>query len=105
MTIDWPATITALGALITAVGVIVIAFLNYRRAEHERVHRAAQEELLRDGNTELVRTNKGIFALGKQLDGRLQELLEVTESAARAQGVLEGRAAQEANNIAEKETP
>jgi len=104
LTIDWPATITALGALITAVGVIFIAFLNYRRADNEAVHRKAQELLLKQGNSELVRTNEGIFELGKQLDGRLQELLEVTESAARAKGVLEGRAAQEANNIADKET-
>jgi hypothetical protein len=102
MTIDWPATITALGALVTAVGVIVIAFLNYRRGIVADLAETVEKELLEAQNAELVQTKGGIYQLGKKLDGRLQELLQLTEISARAQGVLEGRAAQKANDIEEK---
>jgi hypothetical protein len=81
---DLPATLTALATLIAAVGALFISWRSARSAQ--------------DAKTEIISTKDGVFEVGKKIDGRLTELLKLTEAAARAQGLLNGRAAEKAES-------
>ena len=99
-----PQTIDALTKLVIAVGVIVTAaltFLNRRsvRAAAERATVAADAAVAAQvaaeaGKKAIVATEAGIFELGKQIDGRLSELLKSSSALARAEGVAAGEQAQ-----------
>jgi hypothetical protein len=110
-TVDLPATITALGALVTAVGVIVLGWLSYRakaaasraaeKATSAESEAIASRELL-DGK--LIELDGKVFTLGRAVDGRLSKLLElaeanakIRETSARAEGKLEGAADERAS--------
>ena len=97
MTADIPATITALGAFVTAVGVIVIAYWSYRGKE--RASRAADDAA--DAKKEIIAVGDKLYLLDRRVDGRLTELLEgiraegiSAASLARAEGVAAGEQAQ-----------
>ena len=84
--IDIPATITAIGAVVAAVGVILTAWWAYR-AKTQASEATAQ----------ITVVGKDVYELGKRVDGRLTELLDaaaakgVTDAAlARAEGQAEG---------------
>ncbi len=94
---DLPATITAIGALVTAVGVILIAYWSYRGKEG--ASKAA--DLANDAKKEIIAVGNKVYLLEKRVDGRLTELIEgvraegVSASAlARAEGKAEGEQAQ-----------
>ena len=88
-----PATITALGALVTAVGVILIAFWAYRAKV--KATEAADRTVKLD--RVLIDISDKVYALDERVDGRLSELLksnrEKSEAlivAARAEGIATG---------------
>ncbi len=105
---DLPATLTALGTLVAAVGAVVAVILGYlnRRSADAAKTRAADAAYAAEraksaaeaSQREIIATKDGVFELGKQIDGRLSELLQLTESAALAAGRLEGAAAQKLAN-------
>lgn len=84
--IDWPAVITALGALVTAIGAILIGYWSYRAKE--RATAAATTSA--DNKKEIVQVKGDVFMVGERIDGRLTKLLELTEKAAFQAGKLEG---------------
>ena len=87
-------------ALIGAVALIMAAVIGLTtRLLLQRVARAAQlADLARiaaiASTAAIVATNDGIFELGKQLDGRLSELLKTSTELSHAQGKAEGEQAQ-----------
>ena len=92
--IDVPATIAAIGGIISAVGVILIAYWAYRgKVEAEKAAATAREakQVTDDNNSRLVKVGDEVYRLGKQVDGQLTALLELTERAAHAAGKLEGQ--------------
>lgn len=78
-----PEAITALAALVAAVGGIVAAVLANRA-----------KMTAEDSHAQIIATKEGVFELGKQVDGRLTELLNATRQSARAEGVAAGEQAQ-----------
>jgi type II secretory pathway pseudopilin PulG len=100
---DLPATITALGTLVAAIGALVISWNNRRAAAEARekaaVAAAAAEAAklaALDSQREIIATKEGVFEVGKQIDGRLTELLTLTKESALAEGRLEGAATERA---------
>jgi hypothetical protein len=92
--VDVPATIAAIGAVISAIGVILIAYWAYRgKVEAEKAAATALQakSTTEDNNTRLIVLDQQVFKLGKQVDGQLTALLELTEKAAHAAGKLEGQ--------------
>jgi hypothetical protein len=98
--IDIPATIAAIAAVITAVGVIVNAVLIFRT---QRAAREAKETAV-ESKAELVVVGNQIRTLGKAVDGRLTKLLETTEAAMLAKGRDEGFASEKKRAGDEKQT-
>ena len=95
--VDLPATITAIGALVTALGVILVAYWAYRGKE--RASKAA--DLAADAKKEIVAVGDKLYLLDKRVDGRLTELLAQARAEgvsnanlARAEGVAQGEQAQ-----------
>ena len=95
--VDIPATITAIGALVTALGVVLIAYWSYRGKE--RASRAA--DLAADATKAIVAIGDTIYLLDKRVDGRLTQLLEqvrsegvVAADLARSEGRAQGEQAQ-----------
>ncbi len=88
--IDIPATITALGAFVTAVGIILAAYWSYRAKE--RATTAAQ--LGKDNKDKIVELDGKLYKLGENVDGRLTALLASSVAAARAEGVSAGEQSQ-----------
>ena len=76
-------TITAIAALVAAIGGIVAAILAHRaKATAEAAEKA------------VVAVGDNVFELGKRMDGPLSELLSTTRALARAEGVAAGEQAQ-----------
>lgn len=97
------ATITALGTLVAAVGALVISWNNRRAASDAREKAAvaaaaaeAAKAAALDSQREIIATKEGVFEVGKQIDGRLTQLLSLTKEAALAEGRLEGAASERA---------
>jgi hypothetical protein len=97
---DLPATLTAFGALVAAVGVILGAWWAYRAKREATIAAreivASKREILAS-KVEIIRIGDEVFEIGKRVDGRLTELLDaagakgITDAAlAHAEGVAEG---------------
>lgn len=94
-------TLTALAAVIAAVGVIVTAVLSYlnrqaaadaKERADDAAHAAQRATAAAEASQRaIVRTEAGVFELGKRVDGRLEELLKATADLARAEGMASGR--------------
>jgi hypothetical protein len=99
---DLAAVLTALGVLVAAIGsvsAVVVGYLNRRAmtAAKDKASDAAAAALVaktaaEDSKREIIATKDGVFELGKQIDGRLSQLLELTRESALAEGRLEGPA-------------
>ena len=103
--IDWPATITAFGALVTAVGAVFIAYWAYRGKERaaEAAEKAAAAAAKAESlESKLVELNGQVFTLGENIDGRLSQLLAVSAAAARAEGIAAGEQAQRDRSSGER---
>ncbi len=103
--LDGP-TITAIATLVAAFGTLILALRNSQKADAAKsaaalaAERAAvAKEAAEESKREIVATRDGVFEVGKQLDGRLTELLKTTGDLARAEGQIEGRAAEQANHV------
>jgi hypothetical protein len=99
--IDLVATFQAIAALVTSLGVlitVILTFLNRRAAGHAReaaqaARKAAEiaAQAAEDARKEIIGVSeKGVIVLGKQLDGRLTQLIEETKKLARLEGIAEG---------------
>jgi hydroxyethylthiazole kinase-like sugar kinase family protein len=99
---DLPGTLTAIGALVAALTAAFIAYRNSRTTAEAKAAALAAKLAAAESKTEIVATRDGVFELGKRVDGRLEELLELTKQSALAAGRLEGRASQRANNEKER---
>ena len=107
---DLPGTITAIATLVASAAAALIALKNNQRANEAKVSAieakasaviassdaAAAKIAAEESRAEIVATKDGVFELGRQLDGRLQELIRSQTELARAQGRIEGRAAERA---------
>jgi gas vesicle protein len=123
---DVSATITSLGTLIVAIGAFITAagglWLAYRNSvkadqARERAATAAEKaqaakdaaeqsrqdikDAAEESKRQIVAIGGQVYELGKAVDGRLKELLELTKEAALAEGRLEGAATQKATHAAE----
>jgi hypothetical protein len=86
--------LAAIGALVTAgVGALVARSNNQRAVEAAKSAEAAKIAA-QQSQREIIATKEGVFELGKQVDGRLSELLTATRKSARAEGVAAGEQAQ-----------
>lgn len=95
-------TITELATLIAAIGALIVAIMNARSASDARAKAviaatAAETAAVRaeEGKREVVIVHGEVVEVGKRIDGRLTQLLLLTEKAAHAAGVLEGKGQQE----------
>ena len=102
---DVPGTITSISALVTAAGAVVIAWRRTNGVKAAKTAAEAAQTAAEESKREIVATKDGVFELGKRLDGRLQELLRVSNSLARAEGLIEGRAAERAEPDKPKTEP
>ncbi|HEY8837400.1 MAG TPA: hypothetical protein VIO16_06930 [Dehalococcoidia bacterium] len=82
--------ITAITALIVAVGALMLNFFKQRSQERAEIAAERAATLAAESKAEIIATKKGIFELGKQIDGRMEDLLEAVRKAARAEGVSAG---------------
>jgi hypothetical protein len=80
---DGAAIITAVAALIAAIGGIVAAVLAHRARKRVDVVEKA-----------LITIDGEVREVGKRIDGRLSELLRSSGALARAEGVAQGEQAQ-----------
>jgi hypothetical protein len=105
----------AIGAFITAAGAFWLSYRNSRRAEKARIKAAAAvqaakdeaaaaalkaaiaAELAADAKKAIVKVGDDLFLVGKAIDGRLSELLELTRVSAIAEGRLQVEAEQKAS--------
>lgn len=90
---DLAAVLLAIATLITAVGTLIVGLRNSRKADvaRERAREAsaraeAAKLAAEDSKREIVRIGGEVFELGQRVDGRLSQLLELTETAALAKG-------------------
>lgn len=90
-------TIIAIATLVTAIGAVIIGWRNSRKADEARekaalaaaaAHTAKEAALA--SQAEIIATKEGVFEVGKQIDGRLTALLEITRKSAYAEGQLAG---------------
>ena len=91
------AIIAAIGGVVTAVGVILIAYWSYRGKERATAAaRAASDAATaaEESHKEIIAVGDKVFRVGEQLDGRLSELLASARLASRAEGVAAGEQAQ-----------
>lgn len=84
--IDIPATIAAVGTLVTAVGTILIAFWAYRA----KTHAARAAELAASNKGDIAVVQGEVREVGSRIDGRLTALLKSSSDLARAEGVAQG---------------
>jgi hypothetical protein len=89
---------TQLGTLIAAIAAVLVGFRNSRKADAAREKAvtaaeaaAAAKFAAEASQKEVIATKDGVFEVGKQIDGRLSELLKLTEQAAYAAGKLAGQ--------------
>jgi len=100
---DLPNSITAIATLIAAIGALIVTVRNGTKANDAKIAAAtsaaaaeAAKVAALDATKRIVQTQDGVFELGKRVDGRLSELLELTKKAAMAEGRLEGKADEKA---------
>jgi hypothetical protein len=100
-TVDIPGTLTSLGTLIAAVGAVAIGFRNSRKADAAKdkaaiaaTAAAVAKEAALASQREVMVVGDKVVEVGKQLDGRLSELLREARASARAEGVAAGEQAQ-----------
>ena len=93
----------ALTAMVAALGGVIVAWRNSKKADDAREKAAvaaaaaqAAKQAAEDMKKEVILTKDGVFEVGKQIDGRLSALLELTKQASLAEGRLEGIASQKA---------
>lgn len=86
-------TILAIATLVTALGAVAVGWRNSRKADAAKEEAAlaaaaalTAKEAAEASKREIVATKDGVFEVGKQIDGRLSELLKLTEQAALAEG-------------------
>jgi len=92
---DLPAVLTALGALVTAFGVIAIAYWSYRGKERAAAAVAAAraaEVAARESQAQIVAIGDKLYRVGDALDGQLTKFTKLVEADALARGNLAGRA-------------
>lgn len=89
---------TEIGTLIAALVAVYLSFRNSRKADAAKdkaviaVEAAnAAKVAAENSQREVIATKDGVFEVGKQIDGRLSELLKLTEQAAYAAGKLAGQ--------------
>jgi hypothetical protein len=80
---DVAANITAVAALVAAIGGIVAAVLSYRARRR-----------VEDVEALVINIDGEVREVGRRIDGRLSKLLETTGALARAEGVAQGEQAQ-----------
>jgi hypothetical protein len=84
------ALLDGLVKIVTAIGVIVVAYFAYRaKVEASRAARIAD-----DLQAPLIRIGDQVLEVGDAIDGRLTALLKSETSAARLEGVAAGEQAQ-----------
>lgn len=95
---DVPQTITALATLVAALGAVLLGWRNSHKADaaKEKAALAAAaavtaKEAAEASQRDVIATKDGVFEVGKQIDGRLSELLKLTEKAAYAAGLAAGK--------------
>jgi hypothetical protein len=93
---------TDLGTLIAALVAVFLGLRNSRKADDAKdkavvaVEAAnAAKVAAENSQKEIVKTKDGVFEVGAAIDGRLSELLKLTEQAAYAAGKLAGQLDQE----------
>ena len=89
---------TEIATLIGVAAAVVLSFRNSRKADAAREKAVTAVEAANAARTaaeasqkEVIATKDGVFEVGKQIDGRLSELLKLTEQAAYAAGKLAGQ--------------
>jgi hypothetical protein len=88
----WIAIISAIGGgTVAIIGAIALA---YRQAVEAKTQATAARDATEENRKEIIATKTGIYEVGKQLDGRLTELLISSNAAARAEGVAAGEQSQ-----------
>jgi hypothetical protein len=114
---DIPATITSISTLVAAVGAVTIAYRSSRAAskaaDAAEAARATAEEkgaatvaaaaaaqtAAEASKREITVVAGKVVEVGKRIDGRLSELLALTEANALAEGRLQGREAERAGEV------
>lgn len=98
-------TITAIGTLVAAIGAVLIGYRNSRKADaakHEAAVAAAAAAVAKEAalasKREVVIVGDKLVEVGKQLDGRLSELLAQARATSRAEGYTAGEQAQRDRN-------
>ena len=94
-------TITAIGTLVAAIGAVVIGYRNSRKADAAKdkaetaaVAAAVAKEAALASKREVLVVGDRVVEVGKQLDGRLSELLAEARKTSRAEGFSAGEQAQ-----------
>ena len=87
---DFAAIVTASGSFVAAVGVIFAGYWSYRSKQQ------ASRAVIKVDQVEarLVEIDGNVFELGKAVDGRLSQLLGISDVAAEAKGFARGEQAQ-----------
>lgn len=95
--------IGGLAAFVTAVGTLVVGVRNSRKADDAALKAALAAERAADAKAaaeasqrEIIATKEGVFEVGRQIDGRLSQLLETAKALAKSEGRAEGVAEVEA---------
>ncbi len=91
---DLAATITALATLVAAIGAVLVGIRNSRKAEVAAIAATIAKEAAEASQREVVATKDGVFEVGRQIDGRLTQLMATATALARAEGIAQGEQAQ-----------
>ncbi len=94
------SSLPAITSLVTAIGVIVIAYWTYRGKERAAKAAELAAERDREAKAAIITVGDKVFEVGKALDGRLSQLLAEAKALAHAEGRAEGEQAQR-----ERQTP
>lgn len=104
----------AIGAFVTALGAFWLAYRNSKRGEEARIKAAADVQIAKDeaaaaalkaaiaaesaadAKKAIVKVGDDLFVVGKQIDGRLTQLLELTRTSAIAEGRLQAESERKA---------
>jgi hypothetical protein len=87
---DIASTITALGTLVAAIGAVILAWRNSQKADEAKVKATLAAEAAAAAQREVIATKDGVFEVGRQIDGRLTQLMASATALARAEGVAQG---------------
>lgn len=100
-TFDIGSTLTGIATLIAAVGALVVSAINHQRVTEAKTKVDSAAKTADESKVEITKVGDRVYELGKAVDGRLSELLKITEAAARAKGKLEGVAEEHAKVISD----